>query len=108
LIACQLDSLINGVTTFLILFTGDYESLSVRNDGGRVMHIRRQPLTDSFIASGIGLLVGVSAVRFSPALALGGLLGAILFIWMAKRPELGLLIIVFITGNLVDPMWRVG
>ena len=59
-------------------------------------------LPNVLIACGIGLLVDIAALRFSPALALGGLLGVILLIAIANRPEFGLLVIILITGNLVE------
>jgi O-antigen ligase len=68
-----------------------------------LVYNRGRSLSSYFIASAVGLMVGVVAVGFSPALALGGLLGIMLLVGLANKPELWLLGFVFITGGLVDP-----
>ncbi|MDD1779546.1 MAG: hypothetical protein LUQ65_15390 [Candidatus Helarchaeota archaeon] len=54
------------------------------------------------IACLIGLLLGVTALRFSALIALGGLLGVLLLIGIAKRAEFGLLAIVFVTAGIKE------
>ncbi len=54
------------------------------------------------IACGVGLLLGVATLWFSPLWLLGGILGVLFLTAIANRPELGLLTIVLVVSGLID------
>jgi len=65
-----------------------------------IMHDRLLP--NLLAASGIGLLVGIAALIFSPLLVLGTLAAAALFVYATlKRPEIALLGILIATASIV-------
>lgn len=64
------------------------------------------------VACGVGLLLGVACLWFSPLWVLGGVLGTLSLVGIASRPELGLLAIVLITSGVIDferlPLLKMG
>jgi len=59
-------------------------------------------LSHVVVACGVGLLLGVVSLWFSPLWVLAGALGILFFIGISYRPEFGLLTIVLIASGLID------
>lgn len=53
-------------------------------------------------ACGVGLLLGVAALRLSPLWVVGGVLGILFLTAITYKPELGLLAILVVTSGLVN------
>jgi O-antigen ligase len=63
----------------------------------------RQTLIYTGAALGIGLLLGVASVLFSPLWVLAGIAALAFFLVLIKRPEIGLLGYLVITSTLISP-----
>lgn len=73
--------------------------------------MRGKFISHVLIGCGFGVLLGVAALNSSLPIALGGLLSILLLIGIAKRPEFGMLAIVFVTAGInpdIVPLLRLG
>src|SRR5690349_21734090 len=64
--------------------------------------LHNQSRAPVFVALGLGMLLGLGSVLFSPLLMLTGLVALAFLILLVKRPEIGLLIYIVITSTLIN------